>query len=134
MKKLVFFRRISNSPCKRLRIDLSIDQKRKICEFYEENPKSSQDYIAKHFTAIFKLQKQIGRSTISEILKNKDSFEEITCDPSIRRLRLPKFQHLERALVVWGNDLASHHIPISDEMYIERAKNIGEEIGIICFE
>jgi hypothetical protein len=123
-----------NNSSKRARTDLSIEQKRFICDFVQENPKLSQTEIASHFSLEFKLPTKIGRSTISDILKNRDSYEQACCAPSTKRRRAPKFEHLERALIVWGNDLAAHNIPISDEMNIEQAKNIGEEIGISKFE
>ena len=123
-----------NNSSKRARIDLSIDQKRLICDYAQKNPKLSQTEIAHHFSSLFKLPTKIGRSTISEIIKNRELYEQAVCAPSTKRIRAPKFDHLERALIVWGNDLAAHHIPISDEMYIEKAKKIGEEIGISTLE
>ena len=36
--------------------------------------------------------------------------------------------------MVFGNDLASHNIPIWDKMSIEQAKKFGEEIAISNLE
>ena len=36
---------------------------------------------------------------------------------------------LEKCLMLWYSDLISNNIPISDEMFIEKAKKFGEMIG-----
>ena len=125
---------VSPGSAKRQRVGLTIDQKRSICDNSEQNRKASREAIANHFTNVFKLDKKIGRSTISDILKNQAKFEDLNCSPYVKRLRQPKFEHLERCLMVFGNDLASHNIPICDEMYIEQAKKFGEDIGISKLE
>lgn len=103
-----------NSSAKRARINLTLDQKRSICKYHRENPKASHETIAKHFTTFFNLQKQIGRSTISDIVRNKENWKGLTNDSSIDFL----------------NDSFAHHIPISDEMYIEQAMKIGDDIEV----
>ena len=70
-----------NSPArkKRNRNDLSLIQKKEILEYHCDNSKITQHELAVHFTNKFKLSTPIGRSTISDILKKSDYFENTTC-------------------------------------------------------
>ena len=58
-----------------------------ICDYSDKNPKASQEAIANHFTNVFKLDKKIGRSTISDILKNQANLKDLNCSPNVKRLR-----------------------------------------------
>ena len=63
-------------------------------------------------------------------MNKNDSFVNAACSPSTKRLKKPEQEHLERALVAWGNDLNARNVPLSDDLYLKKAKELGEEIGI----
>ena len=73
--------------------------------------------IANHFKNKFKLEKPIGRATIGVILK-----------------RAAEYKGLETSFIFLGNELAALNIPIYDEIYIQKAKEICGQIGISVFE
>ena len=120
---------LTESGSKRGRVDLTVEQKRAICYYKQANQKASQAEIAEHFTKAFKLDKTIGRTTICDIVKKVTKWEGAKSS-NAKRLRLPEYEELEKVLYVWGNGLASQNVHVTDEMYIEHAKKIGEEIGI----
>ena len=69
----VFFKlKIEMNNEKRKRIDLTLDQKREILNFYEQNPRLKQIEIKIHFEKKYSLI--IGKSTLSELIKSKDKY------------------------------------------------------------
>ena len=54
--------------CKTTRNAISNDQKREICQYKKDNPKVKNVEFISHFEK--KLNRQFGRSTLTEILQN----------------------------------------------------------------
>ena len=93
---------LENSPsAKRHRIDLALHQKMEILEYHVNNRSATQQQLATLFTKKFKLNTPIGRSTISNILNKSDHYAAAGCSPTVKRIRMPENEHLERAIVAW---------------------------------
>ena len=73
----------------------------------------------------------IGRSTISDILKQKEKWllsHDIKCN-SLVRARPSKEPKLESAIFLWFTDVRSRNLPVIRDMLNEMAKTFGEQIG-----
>lgn len=117
-------------PSKRTRTDWSLDQKREIILFHENNPHYTQQRLANHFTTVF--QKRIGRSTINDVLKLKTKLfsEEFMLNNDGKRLTEAKNPSLERSLQQWIIELTVQGATITDKMIKRVAREFGEQIGI----
>ncbi len=118
---------LNESKIKRVRTGWTIDQKREIILFCENNShKYTQKGLADHFSTVF--NKRIGRSTINEILKLKSKLfsDEVFCNPHARRLTEPQYSILEGCLVDWANEQVENGVPLTDKMLIQVAKKFGE--------
>jgi len=121
----------SLNECKRVRTGWTLEQKRQIVLFCENNShRYTQKGLADHFSAVF--NKRIGRSTINEILKVKDKLfsDEVACHPQARRLTEPQYPFLERCLVNWANEQVEEGVPLTDKMLIQAAKKFGENDSV----
>ncbi len=117
-------------PSKRTRTDWSLDQKREIILFHENNPHYTQQRLANHFSQVF--QKRIGRSTINDVLKLKSKLfsDEFMLNNDGKRLTEAKNPSLERSLQQWIVDMTVKGAPITDKMIKHVAREFGEQIGI----
>ena len=76
---------------KRKRVSLSAAQKRELCEKKEKNPNLSNVELA--------LQYHVGKSTITDILKEKRHWLSISeSQENVKKFRGPKWPQLEDAL------------------------------------
>ena len=71
-------------------MDLSGEQKRQICIYKQENPKSTQGMIVKHLKSEWDVS--LGRSTVSEVLKSKEKW--LTISKEISYMLSPCVMHL----------------------------------------
>jgi hypothetical protein len=119
---------------KRCRYDLTLDQKREICVYYEEqiskNYKLTHADVAQHFSNEWKCK--IARNTISTTLKKKEIYFDNNNlrQPRVKRLREAEHPELEQCLYLWFSDKRGNNIPINESMLIEQAKRFGEYLGI----
>ena len=120
---------MSQPPAKRRRTQFTIAEKKEIVAYKRDHPKATQDEIGTHFEREWK--KQIGRSTISEILRDKEKWSSIPRDTTLRQ-RSGKHENLEQALFTWYTNVRSKKV-INDDMLLEKAKMIGEQLGVQDF-
>ena len=85
---------MSQPPAKRCRTQFSIAEKKEIVADKTDHPKSIQDDIAAHFAREW--GKQVGRSTVSDILRDKDRWTSTLKDgDSSLRQRMGRHDNLE---------------------------------------
>ena len=116
----------SAPPAKRRRVEISGSVKQKICQHKLSYPKCTISGLIIY--AQKELNIDIGKSTISDILKHREKWlnlEDSSCSTS--RSRHAKHEKLENALFMWFNDVRSNHASVNDEMLIEKAKQFGEK-------
>lgn len=119
---------MSAPPPKRRRQEIPANVKKEICQEKIKNPKMSQSEIVKFVKAKFNLD--VGRSTIADILKNKDKWLSTSGTDQTTRTRNAKFEELERALLLWFNNARKNNLDINDSLLIIHAKKLGEKMGV----
>ena len=98
----------------------------------EDHPKATIPDIQQHIMKLICLH--IGKSSVSDILKAKEKWFNITDDsPDLLRYIKPKHQELEDAVFPWFTDMSSLHAAINDEMLITKAKTLGDQLDIKDF-
>ncbi|XP_058877789.1 tigger transposable element-derived protein 6-like [Acipenser ruthenus] len=116
------------STKKRTRTAIPANVKREICLFHEQNPKASRDCVIRH---VFKGHRlALGRSTISDILKEKEKWLFRLPTDTSTKARTPQQQRLEDALFLWFSEARARAMPVSDEILITKAKSVGERLGV----
>ncbi|CAF0754811.1 unnamed protein product [Brachionus calyciflorus] len=107
-----------NKP-KRSKVELTIENKREISLFEQENPKMKKIELIRYFSTKFK--HIIPGSTIHDILKKKEKY--INGHVNKFRARESKYPELEDAFFLWFCDKRAMGVPISDEILLNKAKN-----------
>ena len=125
---------MSTSPVrKRRRVDITAAQKRDLCVYKAEHPKVTQTDIISHFSKEWGVT--IGRSTVSEILKDKSKWLSVSKDSGdVLRNKSAKHTTLETALYTWFDNARSQSLCISDDMLISKAKKFGEDLAVTDFQ
>ncbi|RIB13399.1 DDE superfamily endonuclease-domain-containing protein [Gigaspora rosea] len=95
---------------------LTAAQKRSLCEAKEKTPNLTYNELAKHY--------QIGRSTVSDILKEKTQK---------KKFRGPKWPKLEEALGLWVDNALAMYQDIDGNILKEKAKFFAEKLNIDDF-
>jgi len=121
----------SNLKKKRTKCELLIEQKVQILEYRNKNPTLKQTQLIQHFNKLFNVN--IPATTKSGILsstsRNKilkqDNLEAF--NKGIRECKYPK---LKKMLFLWQSFTVSK-MPISDDLFISKAKEFGEMLGIV---
>lgn len=107
------------------RQDLTLGAKVKVLEMLDMEPKVPQGKIANMF--------RVSQSQVSRIMKNKDAIMgqwNRFATPDRKRCRLGKAGALEQKLVDWYKQAKKEDLPISGPILMEKAKSIGNEMGI----
>ena len=86
--------------------------------------------MAENFSTLFGLSEKIGRTTITELIINRDKYQNVRFDPNRKAIREPEQPILETCLMMWHSNVISPNLPISENMLIAQAKICGERIGI----
>ena len=105
----------------RKKVELSLDQKREICNYYNSN---TNNFVKIHQTKlILKFNVITGKSTMSDIIRDREKYTATENLRPIRtiRLREPHHSMLEEALYLWCLNIVSQGVSVSDEMMIEQA-------------
>jgi hypothetical protein len=115
---------------KRKRTEITLDQKREICLYKDENYKITNIELIQHFNLRWNVK--LGESTVSEILKNRDKFfnADNFMQPQTKRIRLGHYPELEKRLYSWISDKLSIQMPLSEEIIRAKAIQLGEELSI----
>ncbi|CAK8694045.1 unnamed protein product [Clavelina lepadiformis] len=123
----------SEPPSKRKRIEISTEKKQQICQYQRDHKKATQNEIRQHFNLKWGIN--VGRSTISDILKQKGKW--LSSDDikrkSLTRARHCKEPELESAIFLWFTDVRSRNLPVTCDMLKEKAKTFGEQLGVKDF-
>ena len=102
--------------------DLTLTQKKEICDYKQKHPTTTQELIAKLF--LHKWKFRIARRTVGNILERKCDWTAIDSHQSkAKRARKPKFAVLEEALAMWFSTMQAKKAIITDAILIEKAKN-----------
>ncbi|XP_071527669.1 uncharacterized protein [Panulirus ornatus] len=107
------------------RQDLTLGAKVKVLEMLDHEPKVPQGKIASMF--------RVSQSQVSRIMKTKDAIMaqwNRFATPDRKRCRLGKAGVLEQKLVDWYKEAKKEDLPISGPILMEKAKSIGNEMGI----
>lgn len=118
----------TSSPASKKRCQLTVGQKKEICSHKKKHPKLSQNELVGHFNTLWGVS--IGRSTISEVLKESAKWMASDDDASNQRQRSGKYQELESALFLWFQKIRGRKIPVSDAMLIDKAKDFAKDIKV----
>jgi hypothetical protein len=110
----------------RKRTILSAAQKREICEIKEREPNLSNVSLAQRFN--------IGKSTVTDILNNKDRWLAISGDQgNIKKFRGPKWPQLEIALGLWVDNALNTKQDINGNVLKVKAAFFAERFSIEDF-
>ena len=116
---------------KRARTELTPPVKKDICLYKQRHPKASQEVIAADVGRTHSIT--IGRSTVSDVLKEKQKWLASDLTSSTKRHRPAKHAELEEALFLWQSELAARRVPLSDELLQSKAKEFGTQLSIADF-
>lgn len=116
---------------KRNRVEITAKHKREICVYKQYHPKITYDQLAKHCLGKWNLK--IGRSTLSDIFRQKEKWLNITPDQEdLLRSRGGRHRKLEVELVKWLANLRKSHprLALTDKFILHNAKKIGSILNI----
>ncbi|CAF0988202.1 unnamed protein product [Brachionus calyciflorus] len=118
----------SDKP-KRLKNELSLDQKREIILYYHEHPKLTQLNLSIFFSE--KFGKRIARQTVSDILAAECKLfqNENIKGPDTKRITNARFPLIEECLTLWLSDVRAHGVNVNDDIIREKAKIFGSRLG-----
>ncbi|XP_039275806.1 tigger transposable element-derived protein 6-like [Nilaparvata lugens] len=104
------------------RKSLSVDFKRKVLKFIEENPHKKKVDIAKEFN--------IPPTTLSTILRNKNRYEdEGGLSGQCKRAKPAELQDVETAVMLWLKQCRDKNVSISGPILQEKAQQFAEQLG-----
>lgn len=115
----------------RKRIQLDGLHKKFICELKRDNPKFTAADISNAFCERY--HRDLPRSTVSDILKRASYWlrlESDTHQARVIRHRAVKFPAIEESLYEWFQQVRIQGGTLSDQILIERAKAIRDELSI----
>ena len=111
------------------RNDITIEQKKELKQYYEENNTFTHSTIAAHFSNQWNMR--LVRSTVSGILRSELADGR---SAGAKRKKSVEYPHLEESLYLYFSNIRAHNIPISDEILIAQAKIFGSMFGISDLE
>lgn len=117
---------------KRKKIELTFDQKREICSFYQENIKMTHEQITHYFSRRYGLN--LSRSTISSLLKRSSEILSMPGDESRLRNRTAKYPELEDALYSWFLDRLDQNAHVSDALIAEETERLAAALQLNNFK
>ena len=121
----------SNLKKKRTKCELLIEQKVQILEYRNKNPTLKQTQLIQHFNKLFNVN--IPATTKSGILSSTSRnkiLKQDNLEAFNKRIREYKYPKLEKMLFLWHSFTVSK-MPISDDLFISKAKEFGEMLGIV---
>lgn len=77
----------------------------------------------------------LGPSTVATIWKNKEAILQAELQGvSSKKLRKPKFEDLDQAMLSWFNNQRQNNVPISGPILKAKAEKFAEQLGITDFK
>ena len=119
-----------NMP-KRARTELTPLVKKDIRLYKQRHPKASQEVTAADVGRTHSIT--IGRSTVSDVLKEKQKWLALDLTGSTKRHWPAKHAKFEEALFLWQSKLAARRVPLSDKLLQSKAKEFGARLSIADF-
>ncbi|CAK1553918.1 unnamed protein product [Leptosia nina] len=78
---------------------------------------------------------ELSHSTVATIWKNKEAIRRAELEgKSSKKLRKPKFEELDQAILSWLKQQRKSNIPISGPIIKAKAKKLAEKLGIVNFK
>ncbi|CAN9196467.1 unnamed protein product [Alternaria alternata] len=110
--------RTSSTPRK----TLTDSDRRRMCQYHEENPTVKQTEIGAMFG--------VERSTVSKVLRQKEKYlyQDDGSRSPIKRSK-GKFPDIERALSNWARNHQRQGLPLSDAIIREKARFFAQTVG-----
>ena len=123
----------SDSPLsKRKRVEISTSRKREICMYKQSNPSVLAKSMVDHFHEKWGIK--IGQSTFSGIIANREKWLSMELPKTeCTRYRHGQLDELEDVLYSWCIDTSGPRHTLSDDVVIQKAKDIGAEKNVTGF-
>ena len=81
------------------RNQITLDKKREIIQFHDENQNFQLPKISAYFHSKWKIL--LHKSTISEIIRQREKYEDLFCrSPGALRISKPEYPELEQCLYI----------------------------------
>lgn len=115
------------SASKWQRTDISVTQKKEICDFKAKHASATQEQISECFSKKWGIN--IARRTVGDILKHKADWDICEAHRSKqKRFRKPRFETLEEALGIWFSTMQAKKAIISDSILLEKGKEFASRL------
>ena len=124
--------KMSEPLLKRKRITLSVDKKKAICHYKQNNPSASLKTLINYFSQEWGIK--IGLSTMSEVLGNSKKWLSVDGNADLAHLKTCKQPKLEEALYLWFLQMQHKKVVVSNEMLVEKARKFGAALKIENFQ
>lgn len=111
-------------------VSLTNAQKQAICRHKSDHPSLTQADLSRWAKTTFNLTHAPTQPTMSNILKRKAHFLEMTDNLSVKRARSVKHPEVERALVDWILQCQHNGARVNGDLICEKAKRLAELCGI----
>ncbi|KAL8785100.1 MAG: hypothetical protein Q9195_008772 [Heterodermia aff. obscurata] len=101
---------------------LTDNDRRRMCQYHEDNPSVKQTEIGAMFG--------VERSTVSKVLRQKEKYlstEDGSRSP-VKRSK-GKFPDIERALSIWAKNHQKQGLPLNDDMIRDKARFFATTVG-----
>ncbi|OQR90439.1 hypothetical protein THRCLA_09341 [Thraustotheca clavata] len=113
--------------------NLTVEQKRRICEKHRTTPKITQKDLCRWAMLEFQLAKAPTQPTMSNILKHEHLFREsvggAAFDTSRKTIRPTKFNHFDQALANWV--LERHNkVNLTGDAIKEKGRELSAQMGL----
>lgn len=107
---------------KNSRKSLSVEFKRKVIQFVEENPKKKKLEIAKNF--------DITPSTLTTIIKNKEKYGvDAGLSKICKKAKKGELQDVEEAVIKWLKQCRDKNVPVGGPILQEKAQQFAGQLG-----
>lgn len=103
-------------------------QKKELCEYKSAHPTATYEEIARNFG--------IGRSTVGDIIKEKEKWLAITedsADAIKKRERRGEWPQLEGALAIWIDNANRANYTISGSIICQKALDYAKKLNVTGF-
>ncbi|XP_039755819.1 tigger transposable element-derived protein 4-like [Pararge aegeria] len=104
---------------------ISVDEKICVIRAIEKGEKKSD--VGRRF--------ELSQSTVATIWKNQITIQQAALEGNLsKKLRKPKFEDLDQAMLSWFNNQRQNNVPISGPIVKAKAEKFANQLGIIDFK
>ncbi|CAH0718928.1 unnamed protein product, partial [Brenthis ino] len=104
---------------------ISVDEKVCVIRAIEKGEKKSD--VGRRF--------ELSQSTVATIWKNQKTILQAALEGNLsKKLRKPKFEDLDQAMLSWFNNQRQNNVPISGPIVKAKAEKFANQLGIIDFK